>query len=120
MFYTQVRCFARFSQKDGQMAADRKRNPISGSPRYFTVLIAILAGVAIGALLALVAAPLLRELCESEPACQRQMTALVGALALMGAIHIAIVYALVDRLNRQSEERTLRALLHHLDSVKRD
>ena len=101
------------------MATNRKRNPKSGSPNTVTMLFVILAGVAIGALLAFGAAPLVAGLCDSEPACQRQISALLGGFALMQAIHIAIVYVLVDRLNRESESRLLAALSRESDRAAR-
>lgn len=95
------------------MAADKRRKPNLDNLRVSTVAIVILAGLAIGALLALGAAPLIRDFCASQPDCQRQAASLLGGFALAQAIQIVVVYLLVDRLNRKSEERILRALLHH-------
>ncbi len=107
------------SRKDGQVAADNKRKPRMDSLRASSVAIVIVAGLAIGALLALGAASLIRHVCLSQPDCQRQAAALLGGFALMQTMQIVVVYFLVDRLNRQSEARILRALRHHGGSTQR-
>lgn len=101
------------------MAAEKRRKTKLYSLGASTVAVVILAGVAIGALLALGAAPMIRDFCDSQPDCQRQAAALLGGIALAQAIQIVVVYFLVDRLNRRSEERILHALGHDLGSTNR-
>ena len=74
-------------------------------------LAAIIVGVVIGALLAFVVTPFIRDICASAPVCQRQLSALIGGVALMQAFNIAIIYLLIDRLNRRREDRILSRLL---------
>ena len=79
--------------------------------RSLTLLSALLlSGAAIGIALALGFSRLIADACQGAPSCQRPFMTLFGGIVLLHAFNIIAVFALVDHLNRKSEERMLDAL----------
>ena len=84
----------------------------SKAPRRSLVLLTLLliSGTAIGIALALGFNRLFADACAGAPSCQRPLLALLGGIVLLHVFNIIAVSALVDHLNRKSEERLLDAL----------
>ena len=84
----------------------------SKAPRRSLALLILLliSGTALGIVLALGFSRLFVDACEGAPSCQRPLLALFGGIVLLHVFNIIAVFALVDHLNRKSEERLLDAL----------
>ena len=74
------------------------------------LIVLLISGTAIGIVLALGFSRLIADACEGAPSCQRPLLALFGGIVLLHVFNIIAVFALVDHLNRNSEERMLDAL----------
>ena len=69
----------------------------------------LIGGTAIGIGLALGFSRLFADACLGAPSCQKPLLALFGGRVLLHVFNIIAVFALVDHLNRISEERLLEA-----------
>ena len=94
---------------------DKKKNAPLRSPAV--VLSLIIGAAIIGIILALAFNQSVSDSCQGDPSCQRPVIALFGGIALLHAVSIAVIYALVDHLNRRSELRLLEAFRLQSGSV---
>lgn len=81
------------------------------------VMSLIIGGIIIGIILALAFNQLLFDSCQGDLSCQRPVAALFGGIALLHAVSIMLIFALVDHLNRRSENRLLEAFRLQSGSV---
>ena len=70
----------------------------------------LLCGTAIGIVLAFGFSQVILDACQGDLSCQKPLLALFGGIGLIQVLNIIAVFALVDHLNRKSEERLIEAI----------
>ena len=88
----------------------RRRKSKSSRP-LLPLFALLIVGTGFGIALAVAVTPLLHDVCLAAIVCQRQLSLLIGVIALGLALNITVMVLLHERLNRQNEERILEALL---------
>ena len=88
-----------------------RHRKIKSSRPLLPLFALLIVGTGIGIALAVAVTPLLHDVCLAAIVCQRQLSLLIGVIALALALNISVMVLLYERLNRLNEERILEALL---------